>query len=329
MKNELKSLHEGSVHIGDKELACAVLNDGTRVISRNAIFRAFGRTKRGRALNEKRGEPNMPSFIDAKNLQPFVNEDLREGLKRIDYTEKNGKPDSGYNALIIPMLCKVYLDAREAGKLTKSQLVLARASEILLIGLSNVGIIALVDEATGYQYERERQELQAILQLYIAKELLPWQKRFPDAFYKEIFRLNGWDYTVSSIKKRPGVVGNWTNTLIYKQLPKGVLEVLKKVTPKTTTGSYKARFHQSLTEDVGNPDLQSQIYKIIGIMNISDNWKDFIRNFNKMVARKSGQLELKFEDLEPKEEPKKIENKNDFDLLLTGFMKVPPPPKDK
>mgnify|MGYP003561277120 CR=1 FL=1 len=48
---------------------------------------------------------------------------------------------------------------------------------------ARVGITALVDEATGYQYERENDELQKILKAYISEELLPWQKRFPDIFY--------------------------------------------------------------------------------------------------------------------------------------------------
>jgi P63C domain len=321
------ALHEGSVNIGDKELACAVLNDGTRIISRNAIFRAFGRTKRGRASYEKRGEPSMPSFIDAKNLQPFMGEDLKAGLIRIDYKDLNGKDVSGYNALIIPMLCKIYLDARESGKLTKQQIPLARASEILLLGLSNVGIIALVDEATGYQYERERDELQLILKAYIAEELLKWTKTFPDVYYKEIFRLNGWDFTVQNIKKRPGVVGKWTNKIIYEQLPKGVLQELKKNTPKSAAGNYTARFFQSLTTDIGNPHLQNQLNSVITLMQISDNWKHFIQQFNKLVDRRKGQLELKFDDLEPKEETKKIGNLTNFDKTLQGILSVPPPKK--
>ena len=87
------------IRIGDKELRCAVLSDGTRVISRNAVFRAFGRTKRGRAKSEQR-EPNMPSFLDAKNLQPFVGADLRRVLNPISYIDKKGKEVTGYDSLI-------------------------------------------------------------------------------------------------------------------------------------------------------------------------------------------------------------------------------------
>ena len=64
---------------------------------------------------------NMPSFIDANNVQPFIDNELKGVLNQVDYYEKNGKTlTSGYNALILPMLCKVYLDAREA-KVLKPQ----------------------------------------------------------------------------------------------------------------------------------------------------------------------------------------------------------------
>jgi hypothetical protein len=271
----------------------------------------------------------MPAFLDANNLQPYVGDDLMGVLNKVDYEALNNKEDSGYDASILPMLCKVYLDARQAKVLKPQQLPLARASEILLLGLSKIGIIALIDEATGYQYERENDELQTILKAYISKELLPWQKRFPDSFYKEIFRLNGWNYTVQDIKQRPGVVGTWTKKLIYQQLPKRVLKELEGNTPKNEAGKYKARLHQSLTPDIGNPHLQSQIYSIIGVMNISDDWKDFIRNFNKMVDRKNGvvELPLKFEDLEYKGEP--VEPKGTFDRQLKGLLSVTPTKKNK
>lgn len=331
MSNILKATHEGKILIGEIEIPCAVLEDGQRIISKSAVFKAFGRSKRGRNIGEVR-VPNMPAFLDANNLQPFVGDSLKGVLNQIDFLEKNGKTESsGYSALILPMMCKVYLDARQDKVLKPQQLPLARASEVLLLGLADLGIIALVDEATGYQYERENDELQTILKAYISKDLLPWQKRFPDNFYKEIFRLNGWNYTVQDIKQRPGVVGTWTKKLIYEQLPKGILKELEKNTPKNEDGKYKAKLHQSLTPDIGNPHLQSQIYSIIGVMNISDDWKSFIRNFNKMVARKQGvvELPLKFEDLEYKEVPKEKKTIDNFSLNLMGLLNTPPPKKNK
>lgn len=312
-KKLLKATHEGKIKIGENSLSVAVLEDGTRVITQSAVFKAFGRTKRGRMREDIR-VPNMPAFIDANNIQPFINEDLRGVLNTITYLSKNGTKSDGYDANILPLMCKMYLDARQAKVLKPQQLTLVRASEILLLGLSKVGITALVDEATGYQYKREKDALQAILKAYISEELLKWQKMFPDTFYFEIFRLNGWDYTVNGINKRPGVIGKWTQELIYKQLPKGVLEELKEKTPKSSSGNYTARFFQNLTQDIGHPALTAQIYKVIGIMNISSSWDDFKRNFNRMVDRNNGQTELNFEELEKEineeNNPKKLSSFN-------------------
>ena len=328
-KQLLKATHEGKITLGETDLTCAVLSNVTRVITKSAVFKAFGRNNRGRNIGEVR-VPNMPAFIDANNIQPFISQELKGVLNPIDYIDKNEKVSTGYDATILPQMCKMYLDARQAKALKSQQLPLARASEILLLGLSNIGIIALVDEATGYQHEREKDELQKILKAYISEELLKWQKTFPDTYYSEIFRLNGWNFTVQDIKKRPGVVGTWTNKLIYEQLPKGILDELKTKTPKSATGNYTARFFQSLTADTGHPHLSAQLNQIIAVMRISDDWKEFIANFNKMVARKNGQLELKFSDLEPKEE-KIIEKKplGDFDKVIQKFINTPPPSKGK
>jgi P63C domain len=296
MKKEnkiLKATHEGKITIGKNELSVAVLEDGTRIITQSAVFKAFGRTKRGRAKDDLR-VLNRPAFVDAKNLQPFIDEALDNVLTTISYKSINDNNSEGYNAEILPKLCKVYLDARDQKKLVRQQLPLARASEVLLIALSKVGITALVDEATGYQYDREKDELQKILKSYISEELLPWQKKFPDIFYKELFRLNGWDFTVRGIKKRPGVIGKWTKTLIYNELPKGVLDELEKNTPKNEKGHKSAQMHRLLTDDIGNPHLKAQINQMVTLFQLSDDMKHMWQQFEKLKLRQSGQLELPF-----------------------------------
>lgn len=276
--NLRKATHEGDLHLGDKVLSCAVLDDGTRVLTATTVFQAFDRPRRGRATESYRAE-HMPSFIDANNLQPFLGQEVRRWIKTIDYQTLSGSPRSGYDARILRGLCKVYIDANRAGVLQPSQTKFVAIAEALLYALSDIGITALVDEATGYQYEREKDELQKLLKAYISEELRPWQKTFPDIYYKEIFRLNGWDFTLQGIRKRPGVVGKWTNKLIYEQLPNGVLEELKRVTPEHT------RFHQSLTIDVGHPHLTAQINRVVTLMSVSDDWEDFQRTFNKHLYR--------------------------------------------
>jgi hypothetical protein len=88
----------------------------------------------------------------------------------------------GYPAEILPMVCEVYLDARDKGALQANQASAALTAYVLMRGLARVGIIALVDEATGYQEVRARQELQPILEAYVQAEFRPWIKRSPDEF---------------------------------------------------------------------------------------------------------------------------------------------------
>lgn len=281
-----KATHEGILPIGKRELTCAVLDDGTRVLTQSAVFEAFGRPRRGKSAENSRAD-QVPSFMDANNLQPFVTKALMERINLIDYKAINGQSRSGYDARILRNLCKLYIDANDAGALVSSQIKLVAVAKEILYALSEVGITALVDEATGYQYERERDELQRVLRSYVSDDLLPWQKRFPDEFYKNIFRLNGWDYTQRGIKKRPGVIGKWTLELVYNQLPYGVIDELKRLTPKDDSGKFSARLHQSLTHDIGHPHLTNQINQVIGMMKGCDTWSEFQTMFNKSLIREA------------------------------------------
>lgn len=293
----LKATHFGIIKIGEKELNCAVLENGSRVINKTTVFTAFARTQRGRKKDEVRvpSKPNLPSFIDAKNLSEYISEELEEMLiTPLKYKTKNGRIVEGYSAEIIPLLCDVYLQARIDKKLTVQQQSLALASEILVRSLSKIGIVALVDEATGYQYDRDRDELQKILSMYISKELLPWTKRFPDEFYKQMFRLKNWTYPRPN-SKRPGIVGTYTNKYVYDLLPPGVKEELQKVNPTIKPGRRKYKHHQFLTEDIGDDNLKNHLIKVITLMQASKNWKDFNILFNR-AFNLTEQLELDFED---------------------------------
>ncbi|MDH6099989.1 P63C domain-containing protein [Anabaenopsis sp. FSS-46] len=211
---------------------------------------------------------------------------------------KGEKKINGFESYALLDICDAFLEARKHIDLGERQKIIAAQCEIIIRSFAKLGLIALIDEATGYQYERERNELQKLIDIYVNEELRAWQKVFPDIYYQEIFRLRGWDFTVNGIKKRPGVVGTWTNKFIYQQLPPGVLEELKRKTPKTESGNYSARFFQSLTEDIGDPHLMSQLQSVITLLQISDTWEEFISKFNKLVSHRNEQLTLDLGDFE-------------------------------
>lgn len=309
----LKANYRGELKIGDMEIPCAVLEDGTRVVSETGMVKNLGTMggKNYRLRDKHSSETNsgpIPLFLSSKALLPFIEEVFNEkDLLPIFYTTDGKNELQGFDATILPKVCEAWLKARDNKALQPSQLPKAKKAEILMRSLAKIGITALVDEATGYQYDRERFELQKILKAYISEELLPWQKKFPDIFYQELFRLNGWDFTVNGIKKRPGIVGKWTNKLVYEELPTGVIEELKEKTPKNKEGRYTARLHQLLTDDIGNPHLQAQINQVVTLFQLSDNMKHMWEQFEKLKKRQSGQLEMPFKfdkkghTIEPKE----------------------------
>lgn len=278
-----KRAYSGKVNINGSELGCAVLDDRTRVLTSTAVFEAFGRPRKGKSLDDKRLS-NMPSFLDAKNLEPYINNVFPDGFNmEVKYTSKNGKVEyTGYNAEILPLICEVYLQANDDDVLLENQKPLAEMSGILVRALSKVGITALIDEATGYEKDREEEELQKILAAYISVELLPWTKVFPDEFYKELYRLKNWEYNGHY---RNSYVGKLTNFLIYNRLPEGVLEELKKLNPIIKGKKYrKHALHQRLSREHGYIQLRDLIYSDIALFRGYDTWEEFEPIFRRSFA---------------------------------------------
>jgi len=196
---------------------------------------------------------------------------------------------AGYDALLLPMVCEVYLKLRDhyrsLGKEPpKPQKHIIEACDLLMRGLARVGIIALVDEATGYQERRAKDELTKILEAYIVEELRPWIKTFPDEFFRQVYRLHRWPYRAGSAR-RPSYVGQLINKYIYEQLPPPVLPELRKLNPVTDRGYRRHKHFQFLTADTGNIHLDRQITATTTIMKVSDDRKNFEENFQKAFGK--------------------------------------------
>jgi P63C domain len=251
----LRATHTGQLQIGDLKIDCAVLKDGSRVISQKGFARAMGAsTPTG---IKRRGAGELPVLITAANLKPFIDSELEETAKPIWY-KGPGRGGFGIRAEVVPKICEVWLKARDAGKLRHNQVHLAKSADILVRALASVGIVALVDEATGYQEVRDRKALQQILDRFIGKELAKWVKTFPDDFYQQVFRLKGWEYRQGS-SKRPMHMAKLTADLVYSRLAPGVLEELRRMTPKNEKGRRKTKLFQGLTTDIGHPALKDHI----------------------------------------------------------------------
>lgn len=279
----------GQIKIADKVIQCAVLETGKRLLTQESFLTSIGRAAKAKGRTGSFVVDGLPPFLAAENLRPFISEELMQSTTPIFCRNEKGIRLAGYDAMLLPMVCEVYLklrdDYKSKGKETpKAQRHIVEVCDLLMRGLARVGIIALVDEATGYQEQKARDELSKILEAYIVEELRPWIKTFPDEFFKQVYRLHGWPYRVGSAK-RPSYVGQIINKYIYEQLPPPVLPGLRKLNPVTDKGYRRHKHFQYLTADTGNVHLDRQITAVTTILKVSDDRKDFEENFKKAFGK--------------------------------------------
>jgi len=276
--------HTGDMRIGEITLSCAVLDDGkTRLLSQSTVLSALGRNPQKSRRTRGQDTDKRAPFLVANNLQPFISDELKALSEPIPFrVAGEGRSRAwGYRAEMLPMVCWVYLDARNQGKLDPKQVLVAQAAEILLRGLSRVGIVALVDEATGYQEFRARDELQRILEAYVQEAFRPWVRMFPDDFFREIYRLQGWEYRPGTSKRTP-YVGKLINKYVYDQLPTGVHEELRRLNPRTESGHRARKHHQFLTDGTGNKHLDHQIVSVLTLMRAAQSKEQFEELFERV-----------------------------------------------
>ena len=293
-KSILRATHDGDLEMGSIRIPCAVLEDGTRVVTQAGVFRAIGRTGKSSGTVGEYGVFRLPVFLQAKNLKAFITPELIASSASIRFKPANGgKFAYGYDATIVPLTCQIFLEALAAGVLNNRQAHIAEQCRIIGKGFAVVGITALIDEATGYQEVRDRQALQKILDAYLRKELAAWAKRFPDDFYLQIFRLRGWQWKGMKIN-RPGIVANYTKDFVYARLAPGVLQELERVNPIDDNGRRPSKHHQWLTSDVGHPRLQEHLTGVIAIMRGSTEWEQARRMIQRAYPKVNTNLDLPF-----------------------------------
>ena len=163
--------------------------------------------------------------------------------------------------------------------------------DILIRSLAAVGIIALVDEATGYQRIREECALATILERLTAKEFNPRTQTFDFEFYQQICRLRGCPSILSI--KRPSIIGRYTNDFVYERLAPGELEEMNRdnpVIPETKRRRYK--HHQWLTPKLGHPKLKQRVWAVIVPMRAAPCWNVFRRNLDIALPKRHQTIPL-------------------------------------
>lgn len=263
--------YNGEIKVGDILMPCYVLTDGRRILSGRGLQDALKLVDE--APNAKTSGSRLPRLFNNQSLKPFIEADLTSGHYNPIECYDGNKKINGYEATILPDICDAILEARKQGKITTPRMqIIAQQCEILVRAFARLGIIALVDEATGYQADRDKQELAKIFEAFVAKELQPWVKTFPNDYYKELFRLYELPYPPEKETFRPQFFGKVTNKVIYKKLAPEILPELKKQAQRYGKST---KLHQTLTPEKGHPDLLKLVSSVTTIMKLSKTKEEF------------------------------------------------------
>ena len=269
--------------IGDISIPCYVLEDGTRVLSQRGLIAGLG-ISYGSSQASTTGDARIVNFVEQPFIKALSKTDLTTALKRpIRFMPAHGGRSAyGYPATVLADICEAVLAARHSGTLPPAYHSIAIQCEVLVRGFARVGIIALIDEATGYQRERAKDALAKILEAWIAKEIRPYIQTFPADFYEHLFRLRGLDYPPEKQNYRPQYFGVLTNDIVYERLAPGLLKELKVRAQKDEK---KAHLHRRLTEEVGHPRLKEHLASVVTVMKLSSDYTDFIEKMNRVHPR--------------------------------------------
>lgn len=288
----INATHKGFMHVGGIDLECYVLEDGRRVFNKKGMAKAIGlKSEGGNAFLKTMGRKGIGSEIDQKLHEKIENPILFNYLR--------SDPNHAYEADVLVEVCKAIKRAKDAGLLTKTQEELYQQANSLLNAFGKIGVVALIDEATGYQKQRSPDALRLLVQQYLEEEKREWQKEFPDEYYQELNRIYGSQNTATRksgaiVLNKPQHFAKFTRSYIYEALENGaVLEELDKLNPYIDTkGTRKDRFHQHLSKDYGIEKLRLQVREVITLLKVSDTVNDFKKMFKKRFPRKGDQINL-------------------------------------
>jgi hypothetical protein len=276
-KKVLKTWGKGPLKIGDIEIDCYILEDGTPILNKGKMMKAIGRTWKGTSRTEN------PNFIGAVNLQKFIRPELEKLLDGVQFYD-GARLITGYDAKILPMICRVYWEAGKAGDLTKSQLPVAEKCEILTQAFSVVGITALIYEQLGFEKFKHPDAFRILIESYLSEEVRKWSKEFPDELFWQMDRIYGNQKTTS--QNRPLYYAKFIRKYIYEPILNGtVLRQLDVKNPRNEKGVRKRRHHQLTSEEIGLPAVRSQVWQVVAALKVSSDKRKFESNFQRMMGQ--------------------------------------------
>lgn len=285
----IKAVHgspDKPIRIADIEVPCYVLADERRVVATNGVLDAFGLARGGAMV---KGMNRLELFAAQDRLKLYVSDDLLMRISQPIRFKVGSQEINGFDSDTLIEMAEAVVRADDDGVLQAQQTHIAHQCRVITRSLTRIGLIALIDEATGYQTKREADELQQILTAYIRPEHRPWVQTIPQEFTHELYRVYGW--TMRERNRGPRYAGKLIRELIYEKMPKPVLPALDEINPTDENYRRKRKHHQFLTDKLGLDHFRSQVITMMTLLRISSNKDEFKKHLKRLYG---DQLEFDF-----------------------------------
>ena len=292
--------------LGGVEVDCYVTEDGERLIAGRGMQEILKLVDEDLPKSGQKPGSRLTRLLGNNKLKPLIYKD--KGQDHFDPKKRRylGRIIAGFNAEMLVDICEGMLEARAQGALTTArQSIIAAQCELIMRGLAKVGIVALIDEATGFQNLRPADGLRTYFEQILRKDLAVWFKRFPDEFYENIYKLRDWEWPGMK-KNRFSVVGKYTNDLVYGRIVPGLQEELEKRNPKKENGKREHKHHQWLNDEAGDKLFSAQMFTILALqracLNKTGNkWNHFMSMMDDILPRKNSTIPM-FPNYDPSNE---------------------------
>ena len=276
----LTASHYGVVRFGDLQCEAVVLNGGERGYVRRQLMMLLGFAER------QRGD----------RFAGFLREIAPNSLSSLNKQEATILLPSGQKAQFFPSgiiadVASAVVNAAIDGTLHKARRGIVPNCMKIMRALATTGEVALIDEATGYQYHRAPDALQELISKLLRQTCASWERRFHPDYYRALYRLFGWKYQGHD-QNPPHVVGQITQRWVYGSvLPATLIDEIR------ARKDISQKHHQWLS-DQGLAHLESQIHAVTAIARSSMSYPDFKRRCEAAFAGAALQLGLLLDELE-------------------------------
>lgn len=274
----VKITHAGVLNLGGLEIPCYITENDERILSGRGMQEALGLVDKEVPPSGEKPGSRLDRFLGSDWIKSLICMDKISDHRNPIQCIYKGKPINGFKAIILADICEAMLEAKDKGLITTPRReIMLKQCEILMRGFFRIGIVALVDEATGYQRDRTKDALAKILETFVAKDLQAYLKTFPVEFYENLFRLRDLPYPPEPLNFRPQYFGCLTNDIVYRRLAPGLLREIKL---KRNDDAKKGKLFQRLTPSIGYRKLCDHIAGITALMRISTGYDDFMQKIN-------------------------------------------------